>query len=216
MLEQVSALDPGIDLALRLMSALRNPSFLPVIYPALYEGGVADGSLHAYMLSALVLVGDRLGYTPVCDAPTFDRLDILLTGDGAKRPDALWFRRGTDEVKCLVEFERYSSRSLPPKALNLLVMGKEHRQTLDLAVLHYWSYARCSEMDLIGVASVFAHGFQHVSGLSFQPLDCPALVVETIVLDQAGTVTIAGSWPQLFISKGENKAYVVEMLNEAV
>jgi hypothetical protein len=74
MAESAAALRSGSELAQRLTGALRDSTFLPAIYPSVFVGGIDDGSLHAYMLSALVLVGDRLGYTPVCDAPIFDRL----------------------------------------------------------------------------------------------------------------------------------------------
>ncbi len=210
--DPATAIRVGSDLAQRLIGGLRDPTFLPAIYPSVFVSGIDDGSLHAYMLSALVLVGDRLGYTPVCDAPMFDRLDKLLTGEGAKRPDAVWFRRGTSNVECLIEFERYSGSSLVPKAQNLLVMSKELQPSLELVVLNYWTYASCSDTDLRAAGDVFAHGFQHASGMTFRPLVCPALMLETLVINEAGHVTIAGTWPRLFVAASENKRYVVEEL----
>src|SRR5579859_3834689 len=212
MSDPVASLRAGSDLAQRLIAALRDPTFLPAIYQSMFVTGVDDGSLHAYMLSALVLVGDRLGYTPVCDSPIFDRLDKLLTGEGAKRPDAVWFRRGTSDVKCLFEFERYSGRSLAPKAQNLLVMGKELRPTLDLVVLNYWTYTSCSDADLRAAGDVFERGFRHAVGMTFPPLDCPCLMLETLVNGDAGRVVVFGTWPRLFVAAGENKRYVVEQL----
>ncbi len=78
-----AAQDEGAHLAQQLVRAMRVPSFLPTIYPAMFNHGVDEGTLHAYMLSALVLVGDRLGFSPVSDSPIFDRLDKLLMGEGA-------------------------------------------------------------------------------------------------------------------------------------
>ncbi|HEY7416238.1 MAG TPA: hypothetical protein VH593_13680, partial [Ktedonobacteraceae bacterium] len=131
----------SVALAESLVALLRDSRFLPWVYRDLFSSGIDEGSLHAYMLSALVLVGDRLGLSPVSDAPIFDRLDKLLMGEGAKRPDAVWFARGTPEVQCLVEFERYTSHSLLPKARNLLIMAKEIQPAPQLVVLNYWTYA---------------------------------------------------------------------------
>ena len=210
--DPAAALRAGCGLAQHLMHALRDPTFLPAIYPSVFLTGVDDGSLHAYMLSALVLVGDRLGYTPVCDAPIFDRLDRVLTGDGAKRPDAVWFRRGASDVQCLIEFERYSGRSLVPKAQNLLVMGKELMPSPELVVLNYWTYTSCFDKDLHAAEDVFAHGFQHTGGMTFRPLDCPALILETLVNSNAGRAVVVETRPRLFIAARENKRYIVEQL----
>lgn len=197
------------------MGVLRDEHFLPTIYPALFQGGIDEGSLHAYVLSALVLVGDRLGFSPVCDSPIFDRLDKLLTGEGAKRPDAVWFARGTQEVRCLIEFERYSPHSLAPKARNLLIMGKEHGETLELAVLWYWTYTRVPDADLRSVGGIFAQGFRHPEGVSFHPLLCPALVLELVAEEKPATnrTAITGIWPRLFLAAGENKPYIVDQLS---
>lgn len=212
MLDSSASLRAGSDLAQQFMRWLRDPTFLPAIYPSMFRTGVEDGSLHAYMLSALVLVGDRLGFTPVCDAPIFDRLDKVLTGEGAKRPDAVWFRRGTSDAKCLIEFERYSGRSLVSKAQNLLIMGKELQPSPDLIILNYWTYSTCSDADLRDEGDVFAHGFSHTSGVVFRPLDCPSLILETLVSSDAGQVVVIETWPRRFIAGGENKPYVVNQL----
>lgn len=212
MLNPATSFLAGSDLAQRLIRSLRDPAFLPTIYSSVFVTGVDDGSLHAFMLSALVLVGDRLGYTAVCDAPIFDRLDKVLTGEGAKRPDAVWFRRGSSDVMCLIEFERYSGLSLVLKAQNLLVMGKELQPSPELVVLNYWTYTSCSDTDLRAAAGVFAHGFQHTSGMTFRPLDCPSLMLETLVKGSAGRAVVVETWPRLFIAGGENKGYVAEKL----
>lgn len=206
------ALRTGSDLAHRLMRALRDASFLPTIYPSLFLTGVDEGSLHAYMLSALVLVGDRLGYTPVCDSPIFDRLDKLLTGEGAKRPDALWLRRGTSDVCCLVEFERYTIRSLAPKAQNLLVMSKELWPKPELVVLNYWTYDNVDSPKLDGVRRLFEQGFRHPLGVAFPPLPCPALVLQTVVQEQPRGVIVVRVAPRLMVAEGEDKPYLVEDL----
>lgn len=208
-------LKSGQELAQRLMGVLRDSHFLPTIYPALFHGGIDEGSLHAYVLSALVLVGDRLDLSPVCDSPIFDRLDKLLTGEGAKRPDAVWFARGTQEIRCLIEFERYSSHSLSPKAHNLLIMGKEHGETVELAVLWYWTYTRVPDANLRAIGGIFAQGFRHQEGIVFPPLSCPALVLELIVEEKLATnrTAITDIWPRLFVAGGENKPYLVDQLN---
>lgn len=205
-------LEAGIALAQRLMAAHRNREFLPRIYPSLFTLGIDEGSLHAYVLSAHVLIGERLGFTPVSDSPIFDRLDKLLTGEGEKRPDAVWLSRTAQDVRCLVEFERYTPHSLVLKARNLLVMGKEHQDTLELVVLDYWTYAPVPESSLLGAQRVFEQGFRHASGAGFLSLACPALVLETLVTDNVGRTSVAGVGPRLFVAMGENKSYVIEEL----
>jgi hypothetical protein len=211
-----AAFDAGRELARRLIAALRDPAFLPVIYPALYGDGVDEGSLHAYMLSGLVLIGDHLGYSPVCDSPIFDRLDKLLTSEGAKRPDAIWFTRGTQTVRCLLEFERYTRFSLVSKAKNLLVMGKELQGDLHLAVLDYWTYTPLSDMDLVDVRRIFESGFRHSSGVAFPPLTCATAIIETLVTHQGGKSHIIGVLPRVFAIGGETKTYVVNELRGAI
>lgn len=205
--------DDGVHLAQNLVVTLRDSTFLPVVYPALFSKGIDEGSLHSYMLSALVLVGDRLGYSPVSDAPIFDRLDKLLMGEGAKRPDAVWFQRGQEEIQCLIEFERYTSRSLVPKARNLLIMSKELQPSPHLIVLNYWTYSTVSPEMLREVQSVFAHGFRHTTSMTFPPLRCPALVLETLVAIQEVRARVQAIVPRLFVHGGEDKPYIVQRLN---
>lgn len=207
--------DEGIRVAENLMTILRDQRFLWERYPDLFTAGIDEGSLHAYMLSALVLVGDRLGFSPVSDAPIFDRLDKTLMGEGAKRPDAVWFARGTQEVRCLVEFERYTSHSLVPKARNLLIMGKELQPSPYLVVLSYWTYSPISARALRDTHTIFARGFTHASGMSFHALRCPVLVLETLVTDQAGRAHVHSFAPRLFIYNGEDKPYVVQRVDKA-
>lgn len=210
---QAGSLDEGVRLAERLIAMLRDRSALPAIYPALFHEGVDEGSLHAYMLSALVLVGGRLGFSPVADAPIFDRLDKLLMGEGAKRPDAIWFERAREEIRCLIEFERFTSRSLAPKARNLLIMGKELQPAPHLIVLNYWTYAPVPPDGLRDVQSIFAHGFSHPTGMTFPPLACPALALETAVAGQNMRTSVRAITPRLFVHGRENKPYIVERLN---
>lgn len=204
--------DNGVQLAEKLVMTLQDTRFLPQVYRDLYALGIDEGSLHAYMLSALVLVGDRLGFSPVSDAPIFDRLDKLLMGEGAKRPDAVWFARGRQEIRCLVEFERYTSHSLLPKARNLLIMGKEIQPVPHLVVLNYWTYSPIPADILHEPQTVFARGFRHASGILFPPLPCAALVLETLVANQDGRARIHGSVPRLYVYNGEDKPYVIQRL----
>lgn len=205
--------DSGVQLAQNLVASLRDKDFLPAVYPALYGKGIDEGSLHSYMLSALVLVGDRLGYSPVSDAPIFDRLDKILMGEGAKRPDAVWFQRDQEEIRCLIEFERYTHHSLVPKARNLLIMSRELQPSPHLIVLNYWSYSTVSPDTLREVQSVFAHGFWHATGMTFPPPDCPALALETIVANKGARTRVQAVVPRLFIRGGEDKPYMVQHLN---
>lgn len=205
--------EDGALLAQKIVAAMRDHSFLSAIYPALFTEGIDEGSLHAYMLSALVLVGDRLGFSPVSDAPVFDRLDKLLMGEGAKRPDAVWFERGRQTIRCLIEFERYTPRSLAPKARNLLIMGKELQPAPQLVVLNYWTYTSLSASALSEVLSAFAHGFQHASGMTFPPLGCPALALETLVVSSGERTSVTATVPRLFVSGREDKPYIVQRLN---
>lgn len=203
-------LQTGIELARNLVTALRDPTFLPPIYPRLYRAGVPEGSLHATMLSALVLVGNRLGLTPICDAPVFDDLDLALTAEASKRPDAAWLDRNTHGIRCLIEFERYTPRSLAPKARNLLVMGKAAEHSLDLTVLAYWSYEHVPPQELASASSTLAQGFTHTSGASFKRLDCPALVIEMQVMSTAESKVVVGQiLPRTVVAAGEEKPYLV-------
>ncbi|WIG57798.1 MAG: hypothetical protein OJF49_000543 [Ktedonobacterales bacterium] len=203
---------PGMTLARWLLEQLHDPAFLPVMYPALFARGIDDGALHAYMLSALVLVGHRLGYSPVCDSPIFDRLDKLLMGEGAKRPDAVWFSRTDQTPRCLVEFERYTPNALAPKARNLLIMGKQISATLDLIVLDYWTYIPVPDAQLAAPLAIFSHGFTHATGMSFSALPCPALVLETQVEARDGKTAISHVAPRLVIADGEHKPYMLREL----
>lgn len=209
-MSEIALRDAGMRLAGDILAALRDPAFLPRVYPDLFDAGIEEGSLHAYMLSALVLVGDRLGFSPVSDAPVFDYLDKLLTGEGAKRPDAIWFTRGTRKIECLVEFERYTSHSLAPKARNLLIMGKEIQPPPQLVVLNYWAYSSPSASDLHESQRVFGQGFTHASGQTFPALSSPALALETRVASYDGRVRIQGFAPRLFVADGEDKPYVLQ------
>ena len=203
---------PGMTLARRLLEQLRDPAFLPTLYPAFFAHGIDEGALHAYMLSALVLVGERLGFSPVCDSPIFDRLDKLLMGEGAKRPDAVWFSRESQMPRCLVEFERYAPHALAPKARNLLIMGKEISATLDLIVLDYWTYTPVPDTQLAAPLAIFSHGFTHATGMSFPAQPCPALVLETLVESRDGKTAITHVAPRLVIANGEHKPYMLREL----
>lgn len=213
-MSEIAVLEEGLRLAENLVAALRDQHFLPELYPDLFMAGIDEGSLHAYMLSALVLVGDRLGFSPVSDAPIFDRLDKMLMGEGAKRPDAVWFARGTQEIRCLVEFERYTSHSLLPKARNLLIMGKELQPSPHLVVLNYWTYSPIPASVLRETQTVFERGFTHTSGVSFRALRCPALVLETLVTNQGGRARVHSFVPRLFVYNGEDKPYIVRTVCE--
>lgn len=199
-------------LAENLVTVLHDNTFLPELYPNLFATGIDEGSLHSYMLSAFVLVGNWLGFSPVSDAPIFDRLDKMLMGEGAKRPDAVWFARGTQEIRCLVEFERYTSHSLLSKARNLLIMGKELQPPPQLVVLNYWTYSSIAASALEESLATFARGFRHSSGILFSPLACPALVLETLVANRGSGTRIQAIVPRLFVFNGEDKPYIIHRL----
>lgn len=211
-MSEIGAHDAGIRLAESLITTLRDPLFLPELYPDMFNAGIDEGSLHAYMLSALVLVGERLGLSPVSDAPVFDRLDTQLIGEGAKRPDAVWFARGTRKIRCLIEFERYSNHSLLPKARNLLIMGKEIQPPPELVILNYWTYSPVAASALQPTLATFARGFTHPSTVHFSRLACPALVLETLVVSRDGHTRIDGFMPRIFVHNGEDKPYVIRHL----
>jgi hypothetical protein len=204
-------LQSGVEFARALLATLRDPQFMPVAYPSLFAEGVLDGSLHATMLSALVLAGDRLGFMPICDAPIFDDLDLALTSDASKRPDAVWIDRNTRSIRCLLEFERYAKRSLVPKAQNLMVMGKAAGQGLGLAVLAYWSYEHIPLQELAVAAATFTKGFVHPSGTFFEHLDCVSLVLEVQVMTLASRrVALGQITPRIAVAAGEEKPYLLD------
>lgn len=203
---------PGYDIAMQLVLRLRNQTSLPALYPPLFGEGSDEGFLHAYMLSALVLLGEQLGFAPVSDMPVFDRLDKLLTGDGAKRPDAVWFSQEPWQIRCLIEFERFAPRALQIKAQNLLVMGKQLQPGLHLVALIYWTYAPLAEKELQEARHVFEQGFLHPTGVHFPRLSCPVLVLETLVFVRNERTVIGSFKPRLLVFDGENKPYLVDYL----
>jgi len=178
----------------------------------LFEGGVAEGSFHSYVLSALLLLGDRLGYSAVCDSPIFDRLDNLLLGEGSKRPDSVWFDRGTETVRVLIEFERYTANSLESKARNLLLMANACADDVNLLVLMYWTAGVRDSADLQAACRVAKRGFSS-KGVRIRPAPCPMLLLETIVKRHGDRLTVDGFVAKRFVFGGENKGYVVEDLN---
>ncbi len=203
---------PGYQIAVQLVLRLRNQAILPALYPPLFGEGIEEGSLHAYMLSALVLLGQQLGFAPVSDMPVFDRLDKLLTGDGAKRPDAVWFSSDPWQIRCLIEFERFAPHALRIKAQNLLVMGKQLQQSLHLVALIYWTYAPLEEKELREARHVFEQGFLHPTGVYFPRLACPVLMLETVVFARNERTMIERFSPRLLVLDGENKPYLVDNL----
>jgi hypothetical protein len=203
----------GRDVARTIVRRLRSSDFLHAAYPHLFEGkGVAEGSFHSYMLSALLLLGDRLGYSAVVDSPIFDRLDNLLLGEGSKRPDSIWFERGTETVRVLIEFERYTASSLSPKVRNLILMANACAENIDLLVLMYWTLQVRKPMELRTACRVAERGFRS-KGCQFGPASCPILLLETIVRPGAERLTVESFVAKQFIFGGENKHYVAEGLN---
>lgn len=205
-------LQRGWEVARTIVQGFRSSDILPAAYPALFEGGVAEGSFHAYMVSALLLLGDRLGYSAVFDSPIFDKLDNLLLGEGGKRPDSIWFERGTETVRVLIEFERYTSNSLEPKARNLLLMANACTRDVDLLVLTYWTVEVRGLAELRGAYELARRGFSS-KGSQFGPGPCPMLLLETIAKRHGERLTISSFVAKQFVFGGENKDYVVEDLN---
>jgi len=203
----------GRDIAQTIMAGLRSPDILPATYPTLFEGGVTVGSLHSYVLSALLLLGSQLEYSAVCDSPIFDRLDNLLLGESSKRPDSVWFERGTETVRVLIEFERYTANSLRPKARNLLLMSNACAEDVNLLVLMYWTVQVRDAAQVSGACELSKRGFRS-KGSRFGPAPCPLLLLETIVERRGERLTISSFVAKQFVFGGENKSYVVGDLNE--
>jgi len=205
-------LQKGREVARTLVQNLRSSEIIRETYPALFEGGVAEGSFHSYMLSALLLLGDRLRYSAVCDSPIFDRLDNLLLGEGSKRPDSVWFDRGTEIVRVLIEFERYTANSLESKARNLLLMANACADDVNLLVLMYWTPQVRTLTELRTAYEVSKRGFRS-KGSQFGPARCPMLLLETIVKRRTEWLTVDSLVVRQFIFGGENKHYIVKDLN---
>lgn len=202
----------GLALAEKLVSVLRKPDFLQFVYPAMFLSGIPEGSLHAFMLSSLVLVGDRLGYSPVCDTPVFDYLDNLLLGEGSKRPDSVWYERGSSAIRALVEFERYQSVALERKVRNLLIMANTCRLDINLLVLIYWTNHIRTFADLEPACKTIIQGFeQNESRFTFA--NCPFLILETFVKQVELGVCITSFIARKYFYRGENKPYIIDYLN---
>lgn len=205
-------LQRGREVARTIIQKLRSPDILPTAYPALFEGGVTEGSFHSYMLSALLLLGDRLGYSAVCDSPIFDRLDNLLLGEGSKRPDSIWFERGAETARVLIEFERYTANSLKPKARNLLLMANACAEDVNLLVLMYWTVQVRALAELRAAYELSKRGVRS-KGSKFGPGPCPMLLLETIAKRRGERLTISSFVAKQFVFGAEDKRYVVEDLN---
>jgi len=202
----------GLTLADRLLSALRKKDFLEPIYPALFSQGIPEGSLHAYMLSGLLLLGEHLGFSPICDAPVFNQLDNLLLGEGSKRPDSIWYERGCSAIRMLVEFEHYQGNAIEQKARNLLIMANVCRAELHLITLIYWTDQIRSLANLQSACHVIAKGFTQ-NGSRFKPADCPFFLLEACVGQAEQGIFLASFIARQFIYDGENKLYIVDCLN---
>jgi hypothetical protein len=201
----------GIEIASSLVKGLRSQEFIPVVYPVLFEKGIESGSFHPYMVSSLLLLGDRLGFSPICDSPIFDRINLLLIDEGRKRPDSVWFERGSSIVRVLIEFERFTTTSLENKAQNLIMMADGNKDAIQLIVLIYWSNDIRPLSDLQKSISIFRNGF-HRNGAKFNPPTCPVLILETKTgVDEL--VKIEGFIVRQLIVDGENKPQKVDELN---
>jgi hypothetical protein len=203
----------GLDLAQTILKGLRSPNFLPTIYTTLFNSGVTEGAFHSYMVSALLILGNLLGYSAVCDSPVFDRLDNLLTGECSKRPDSVWFKRGTETIQTLFEFERYQPNALEQKARNLTFMANSITSSIKLLCLIYWTWEVLDHSLLKGTIDVFRKGFK-IRNSSFGPISCPVLILEVKTKSVNGEkVLIDGFIVRGFVHGGENKQYIVEKLN---
>jgi len=208
-------LENGRALTEALIRELRSGKVLPETYPVLYANGVARGALHSYVLAGLLLLGDRMGYSAVFDSPIFEPLDCILTGEGAKRPDSIWFERGTETVRALIEFEHHSGNSLRDKAQNLILAARTCNAGLALVALIYWIADSQAQPNLEATCEVFKRGFS-LGSSRFGPCVCPVLILETIATRQAGErLILSGFVARRFIFAGEDKPYVVEGLNAA-
>jgi hypothetical protein len=205
-------LQQGGDIARSLLDQLRTGGTIPATYPLLFRGGVAEGSLHSFMVSALLLLGHRLGYSSVCDSAMSDDVDRVLLGEGARRPDSIWYERGTDRVRVLVEFERYKANALQQKARNLLLQANACKNDVQLLVLMWWTEAARAAADLGPPRDVFVGGFQQ-SGSRYGPSLCPVLMLETLVKWTGNRLAACGFTARLFVFGRENKPYIVDSLN---
>ena len=206
-------LNVGWEISRKILSGLRSPELLHAIYPSLFRNGLSAGALHPYMLSALLLLGDHLGYTPIVDSPVFDYLDNLLTGEGNKRPDSIWCDRGTEKVRVLIEFERYKSGAIEDKTRNLLIMNKSIKQDLQLLLLIYWT-EEARPVSVVRTSFEFAKTGFKVNGNIFNPSLCPFLLVEATVLHWQDRVSISGFAARELVYGGEEKDYVIGDLNK--
>lgn len=207
-------LKSGWEIARKLIIGLRSRELLPAIYPALFCYGLPSNVLHSNMLSALVLLGDRLGYSPVADSPVFDYLDNLLIGEGNKRPDSIWFDRGTDKVRALIEFERYKPGAIEDKTRNLMIMNKSVYQDLQLLLLIYWTEA-VQPTSVVRTSFEYAKTGFKINGNHFKPPLCPFLLLEAMVKRGKPGLFISDFTARCFVYGKEDKEYIVDDLNRA-
>jgi len=202
------------ELSRAILVAFRKPDYLGALFPNLFQTGIHEGSIHPFMVSALLLLGSQFGFSPVCDSPVFERLDNLLTGEGNKRPDSVWYERGTENINVLIEFEHYKPNALEHKARNLLLMNNACRPAPQLLSLIYWSYNVLPATALIGPVSIFRSGYT-VYGNKFYPAECPVLIAEIVVSKQNGKTRLETAIARAFVHQGEDKKYMLDLLNKA-
>jgi hypothetical protein len=149
----------------------------------------------------------------VCDSPIFDRLDNLLLAEGSKRPDSVWFERGTETVRALIEFERFTTNSLETKVRNLLLMANSCTEDIELLVLMYWTAVVRDRSDLQRAVQLAQRGFRSNS-IRIDPAPCPILFLETLTRRcREERLAVARFIVRQFVYGRENKSYIVDELN---
>jgi hypothetical protein len=135
-------------------------------FPMLTEWGIHDFSvtIHSLGCSYLSALGRKAGCWAASDYPV--RVSPTVTGYSV-RPDVAWWRRSTQTVALLGEFERFDpgQKNLARKARNLLRAHYELGERPRVLLLMTWAVAGTDLRGLEDARAVCHDGFRTSDGL---------------------------------------------------
>jgi len=169
-------LKTGLEISKKLIEELKKDGLLGAKYPPLWKG-VKRGDFHSYLLSFLVLLGDRLGFMSLSDVPTSDEDTAKIVGEKyEKRPDAIWINRKTFQTEVIIECE---GTNYIEKTKNLILFSdycKNSKQKLKLICLICWNLKNKIKIPFRKVKEIFLRGF-HKKKFFFKPPGVPILII---------------------------------------
>lgn len=113
-----------IELAKKILHIINDKDLLNSFYPFHKELGISNSDIHNFILSYLILVGDKLDFSPVSESRLIDKSNAILDDRfAAKRPDVRWYMKDPPfHTKVLIEYER---QKIEEKVENLIIMSED-------------------------------------------------------------------------------------------